>query len=830
MATDNFLLKIKGEFEDHITDALKGLTTGTVPGLITALGALAGAFAVEKLVEFTREAINVGDELDELSQKIGITVEQLSAFSLTAHIEGISNESFATAIKKLSKAMVEAGDETNKQAKIFKELGVEVADSQGKLRSAGDVMADLADVFKNSENGANKTALAMELMGKSGTDLIPMLNNGKQALADMNKQAELFGLVWSGDQAAQAAEFKDNLNLVTGAANGLWEKVAKDLLPVLLEISRSFADSVKEGGIMRDFYDGFAQILTSVVIPVIKFAADTIELLSTTMHIAAYAAAGFVATLERVANLDFSGAAEVIKSMSADIAKAVNDYEEYGKKLDNPGQGGKALEEQKNDLKGIGTILSSNTDKAEKLTDEYAKAETSLMQSLYQVNAAGKTAEVTWNTANGEYKKFNEEQKQQLISIAREIDLQTQLVEIYKLKGEWFDNLAQKQRASQDALIEAATTDPFARAGQQNADQHVAEVNKWAQAQREVVKNYEAEAKAVAEKNIADLVASETSAERLQVYKDMGEAVARSAQQLEVWNEATSKNKDTAAKLNFEVAELNRLLALGKITQEEYTNVIEKNSKAQLELWASQSSSNARFKSLILDDRKAIEDLKKSQEELNAAFSNGTISSAEYQYKLKQVGDQIRNINPTYQTDMVGKLNDQMKSAAASFEGMFSDYIFNAMQGKWENFGNMVKQIIDRMVANMLAAQLQFALFGDIGNTPSGKTSGSTGAIGGIFNSIFGGSSSGILADMFKADGGPVRAGQAYIVGENRPELFVPSSSGTIVPSVPNGNNVTFNISALDGADLMRTLSNKQREISEMVFSTGSKYNLAGAR
>ena len=54
---------------------------------------------------------------------------------------------------------------------------------------------------------------------------------------------------------------------------------------------------------------------------------------------------------------------------------------------------------------------------------------------------------------------------------------------------------------------------------------------------------------------------------------------------------------------------------------------------------------------------------------------------------------------------------------------------------------------------------------------------------------------------FMKADGGPVRANQPYIVGERQPELFVPRASGTIIPSVPMGgqsvtNNIVINVDA----------------------------------
>ena len=82
-----------------------------------------------------------------------------------------------------------------------------------------------------------------------------------------------------------------------------------------------------------------------------------------------------------------------------------------------------------------------------------------------------------------------------------------------------------------------------------------------------------------------------------------------------------------------------------------------------------------------------------------------------------------------------------------------------------------------------------------------------------------------------RAEGGNVYGGRAYIVGERRPELFVPRQDGTIVTSLDGmgGTNVNINITAMDSQDVMRVLSGKKREIAEMVTTTNRFYNLRGA-
>ena len=91
--------------------------------------------------------------------------------------------------------------------------------------------------------------------------------------------------------------------------------------------------------------------------------------------------------------------------------------------------------------------------------------------------------------------------------------------------------------------------------------------------------------------------------------------------------------------------------------------------------------------------------------------------------------------------------------------------------------------VLNRIRDKIIDAQLDKAIGGFSDAFSAGATGGQRKCIGGFLGGILGG--------LFKANGGPVKAGQPYIVGERQPELFVPRRSGTILPSVGKGDNVT---------------------------------------
>lgn len=207
---------------------LKGLTAAAgMGGLAGSFGALAPLLSVGGLVAMTKKTLEAGDEMFGLSQKTGVSVEALARFKKAASTSGTDVETVAKAITKLSKGMFEAA-QTGKgpTASALQSLGVSATDASGKLRSADAVMLDIATRFKAMPDGVQKTALAMQLFGKSGAELVPMLNLGGEAIDKMQvKMTTAF--------AQKADEYADKLTALGGKVGSLGADIAMTLLPVL---------------------------------------------------------------------------------------------------------------------------------------------------------------------------------------------------------------------------------------------------------------------------------------------------------------------------------------------------------------------------------------------------------------------------------------------------------------------------------------------------------------------------------------------------------------------------------------------------------------------
>ena len=222
-----------------LAGSLKTLAVGAAAGAAGALGAL--AFAMSR-------SITRMDELGKAAQKIGIPVDELSKLEYAARLSDVSLESLTTTLARFSRSVSEisAGGENDAGAALAA-IGVSATDAEGRLRPTSAILMDVADKFAGMRDSANKTALAIALFGKSGADMIPLLNGGRQAIAAAGPELEQFGGVVTPEAARQAEEFNDNLTRLQTASEGLTREVGRYLLPPLIQLTEKLLELVKTG-------------------------------------------------------------------------------------------------------------------------------------------------------------------------------------------------------------------------------------------------------------------------------------------------------------------------------------------------------------------------------------------------------------------------------------------------------------------------------------------------------------------------------------------------------------------------------------------------------
>ena len=415
-------------------DAMKA-PISSLQGAVAGLGA---AFAGLSVVTSIKGALTMADDIGKLAQKTGIAVESFSKLSYAAKLSDVSNEQLATGLKKLSQNMTEAAAGTGQVQKYFQALGVSVTDGAGKLKGADAVMGELAGKFAGMEDGAAKTATAMAIFGKSGADLIPLLNAGSDGLESMADEAKRLGLVMSTDMAKGAETFNDNLTKLTAASQGLSITLGNEMLPWLTATTNAMVEAAKEGGLLKAVWVGLgglgaAMFTNEFASPEKKIKALQQDIMDMQRHLPDVGPGSgllqkWLFGSEAELNAGISNARAQIKALEQEVATANQAGDKAAKEKSEAAK--KAAEETEARLRkllqagsgsGAAKAIESDYSKLNKqLSEQIALADASLKSTTKLTEGEKLQAKVMADIVNGRV-KLSAAQKQNIDASLKEL-------------------------------------------------------------------------------------------------------------------------------------------------------------------------------------------------------------------------------------------------------------------------------------------------------------------------------------------------------------------------------------------------------------------------
>lgn len=202
-------------------------------GLKTMLLAVAAVKTGQFFTGMVQDTVELGGHIDDLAQASGQTREDLQELAYAGDQAGMALDETGALVTKLSKNMYDAAHGNKEMAKTFARSGIAIRDANGELRPSADVLEDISDVISEMPDGTEKTALAMELLGKSGSKAIPLLNSN---IREMRKEARELGAVMSEDTVKSLDEFGDEQAKVKTLLIGLRNDAVAALLPTLKQM------------------------------------------------------------------------------------------------------------------------------------------------------------------------------------------------------------------------------------------------------------------------------------------------------------------------------------------------------------------------------------------------------------------------------------------------------------------------------------------------------------------------------------------------------------------------------------------------------------------
>lgn len=771
-----------------VEKGLSGITTkaGALQAATAGIPAIGPLIAAAFSGAAFKGVVDSLDTFDDLAEKTGISAERLSELRFASEVAGTSFEDLQAGTRKLVQQMAAAAGGSKEAQATFDALGVSVVDSTGKLRGTDEVLQDLADRFASYSDGPAKAALATDLFGRSGAQLIPVLNKGSQGLADLSAEAQRLGATIDNDAAAAAGRFNDNLAKLSLLGRGAAASLVGDMLPALNRVLESITAGREAFGGLLAYLGSDLTFKGEYKIPLDGVQAYKAEFESLQQRIAE--------ARQRIETEPFDPfgqkGLEELEQRQVKVQQLITYYSKLAGLSSGAAGGGRGFVSQAQ----VDAPVPTKPDEAAAKAGQQALAAYDALiakirgrvdESNREVAAAGKVAEadkfaaqIVQELAAGK-SKLNDAQK---AAVRAALDAATaQLRENEALQ-------AARQAREDMARTQAKLTDEALRESESIAAQteslrlQAEEAGLTATALQQLALARTEAAQAAADQALIDAVAAGADPQRIEALTLTSEEL-RSQVQLRRQLVQQEQARDAAA---MAMQALDEAEAIGLQTQALRDSIAEIGlTTRQLE-----ALQIARLQATAATKQQAVADA------IAAGASAETVEALqvevdalnEYIEARRELGretdafgaDTARGLQRGLDAyrESLGTASDQAAEFVQNTAGSLEDGLLGLYRGQ----EGAAKQLVD----SILNEFLRLAVIKPLLNGIFGGKDGSTGLVGSLAG-LFGGA---------RAMGGPVDADKTYLVGERGPELFTPRAAGQITPNnAIGGTTVNMQVS-----------------------------------
>lgn len=212
------------------------------------IGVVIGALSVQQFAVMARQALDAAGGLGEMATQLGISASALQVYQYAATQAGMTTEEFATGLARLTRTIGDTVEGDKKAIDTFNRLGIGVLDAGGNVRSTEAIFRDVAQAMTGIDDPSRRAAVAVDLFGKSGQKLLPVLEGGAAGLSEFERQAKAAGMVLSDDMIAQADEAADKLAALEFSMTKLGQAAAASFAPGISEAADAIERLLRAAG------------------------------------------------------------------------------------------------------------------------------------------------------------------------------------------------------------------------------------------------------------------------------------------------------------------------------------------------------------------------------------------------------------------------------------------------------------------------------------------------------------------------------------------------------------------------------------------------------
>lgn len=217
----------------------------------TALGTLgetlASAAVVKGVSNFIQSQIDMGSEVNDAADRLGISAEELQKFQYASKLAGIDAGECSASLGFLNKNLGLAATGNATAAAAFASMGLATRNTDGSVRKMSDVALDLADHIASLESPAEQAAVAVGVLGRAGARMVPILRGGREELSKVFNEFGQLGGAMSGEFVTAADAAGDEVDRMKLAMTGLKSQIAINVLPTFTGLTSKFKETIVDG-------------------------------------------------------------------------------------------------------------------------------------------------------------------------------------------------------------------------------------------------------------------------------------------------------------------------------------------------------------------------------------------------------------------------------------------------------------------------------------------------------------------------------------------------------------------------------------------------------
>ena len=192
---------------------------------------------------------STADEIDKMSQKLGLSREAYQEWDYVMNLAGADINSTTAGMKTLVNKFEDAKSGTQSSIEAFEKLGLSMSDMQNM--SQEDLFKTVIYKLQDMGDSTERTALATDLLGRSATELRPLLNQTSEATEEQIQHLHDLGGVMSDDAVKDGAAFKDSLTSLKASFQGATASLLKELVPAITKLMDKISKFVADGGLEK---------------------------------------------------------------------------------------------------------------------------------------------------------------------------------------------------------------------------------------------------------------------------------------------------------------------------------------------------------------------------------------------------------------------------------------------------------------------------------------------------------------------------------------------------------------------------------------------------